>query len=705
MKSSTTITFLITLSCNLLIAQVPQFEWVTGPHGTGRTDFAAMADITTDTFGNVILSVNFSGTVSFGSTTLTSTENDNNICIVKYNVEGDVLWARRIGDGSGMAGDIASDIAGNLYLTGSFGESVNLGSVVADQGYCLVKLDPSGNVLWVKQATDGIETAGKCIKTDPVGNIYVGGSFLGTPSFEDVTLVNEGGTFLAKYDPSGNVQWVRQCTGSGGTNGAYGIGVDKDGNSVITGWFDGTILWGTTSMTCDYNESFAVSYNTQGDILWVKHIGQGNWAGGFDADYDDNGNCYLTGWIDSAGIFDGTMVYAAGSGDGYVAKYGPSGNLLWVRTVGGVDYDICWGVDVDPYENVLITGFFENSATFGSTTLESRNIDQRDIFLSKMDASGNILWAKRAGSDASDQARGVAVSNKGRAFTTGWILGTADFDSHEFSPTGTYGVFLTLLEANYINLTPTSREVGYTTGSTTFSVDANVTWNVSEEYSWISTSINGNTIEVDYEENPSPAERFAQIIVYGDGCKDTVSITQDAAPCKLIADPDTVQVNAQPGLVTIFVDSNSEWNFNEVPSWMNASKPHSDTLSVHYTANEGSDRSASITLFNSCLESNEIYISQTGTTGINLNQSGNNDFSIFPNPTNDKIYLESKAPVTTKLSLTLISDVGKKVFSQEFENLDAMHPIEIDMGALPPGIYFLQISMDISSVIIPVLKE
>ena len=113
----------------------------------------------------------------------------------------------------------------------------------------------------------------------------------------------------------------------------------------------------------------------------------------------------------------------------------------------------------------------------------------------------------------------------------------------------------------------------------------------------------------------------------------------------------------------------------------------------------------SLWLSQPCLAYDTIVVSQTGTTGMNLNQSGNNHFSIFPNPTNDKIYLESKAPVNTGLYFTLINDVGIKVYSQEFEKLNAMFPIEIDMGTLPPGIYFLQISTNIRSWTTTVIKE
>lgn len=697
---------LFTLQITFSQAQVPDFEWVTGPQGPGSTDFSAMADITADTFGNVIISANFKGTISFGSTTLNSTgPTENNICMVKYNDAGVVLWARRIGDGIGYAGDITSDNTGNIYFVGSFGESVNLGSLTVAPGFCLVKLDPSGNVVWAKQTTGEGSAGGKSIGTDLSGNIYVGGEFGGTPSFEDISLTAEGGTFIAKYDPSGNVQWVKQCTGSGYTGGAYGLGVDKNGNSVITGWFDGTLVWGSTTMTCTFNEMFAVSYNTQGEILWVKHVGQGNLAGGYAAAYDGSGNCYLTGDFEATAIFDDTTVHAVGSWDSFIAKYSPSGDLLFVRTVGGSDAEHGWGIDVDPYDNVVFTGCFANSATFGSTTLTSRSIDRYDIYISKFDESGNFIWAKRAGSDESDQGRGVVINNKGRIFNTGWIQGTSDFDSQEFSPTGTYGIFLSLLEANYITVSPPVQEVDYVSGNVTFSVDANVQWNVSESSTWLDINENGNNIEVYYNTNPNPAERTAQIIVYGDGCKDTVSIKQDAAPCRLVADPDTLLVNAHSGLLNILVESNSEWNFSEVPSWLTASKTHSDTLSVEYSVNEGSERSASITLFNTCLESMEIHITQNGTTGILQKYTEDIQFSIFPNPTNDKIYLESRNEITSRLTVSIYNDIGIKKFSQEFENLDKVHPIEIDMGALPSGIYFLQITTVEATGTIAVIKE
>lgn len=705
MKSSTTVIFLIVLSCELIMAQVPQFEWVTGPQGSGHTSFAAMADIATDTSGNVIICANFSGTINFGSTTLTSTGEGNNICLAKYNSQGEVLWARRIGDVNGGSGDIAADKAGNIYLTGGFSESLNLGGFTLETGFCLVKFDPSGNVLWAKQTNGTGSAGGKCMKTDEYGNVYVAGDFYGTPSFEDITLNDEGDVFIAKYDPSGNVQWVKQSSGSGYTGGAYGIGVDKDGNSVITGWFDGTLVWGTTTMTCTFNECFAVSYGPQGDILWAKHIGQGNLAGGYAAAYDDLGNCYLAGDFENTAIFDDTTVHSAGSWDSFIVKYNPAGELLWVRTVGGADPEHGWGIDIDPYYNVVFTGCFANSATFGSTTLTGKSPDRYDIFLAKYDKSGNFLWAKRAGSDENDQGRGIAVNNKGRIFTTGWIQGTADFDSHEFSPTGTYGIFLSLLEENYINVTPLSSKVGYTSGSTTFSVDANVAWSVSETSSWLSSTKNGDNIDVDYSANPDPAERTAIITVNGDGCAEQVTVVQDPAPCRLTVTPDNPTVSYTEGNIKLLVDSNSDWSFSETVDWLSATKTHSDTLAIEFDANESYERSSTITVFNSCLETTDVSITQDGKPNIVDNLFDNNQLSIYPIPSNDIIYLKSEREIDEEFTVSLFDNIGRMVFSQSYRRLNISNAMEIDISGLESGIYSLQISSSKAWGAISVVKE
>jgi len=483
MKSLSVNLILLILISNLIIAQVPEFEWVTGPDGTasvGRTCLDA------DASGNVILAASFSdGSVTFGGTTLTNNTNIDEVCLVKYNSSGEVIWARIAGGGIRYVTDVAYDQNGNIFTTGG-------GTTV------LAKFDASGNFLWARSIT-GEETSAptKKIKFDALGNCYIAGEYTGSPTFGDITLEDSefGMFYIAKYDATGTVLWVRHSNGSGWGR-AFAFGVDASGNSIVTGWYEGSINIGPYSMAhTDLQDMFLACYNPNGVLLWAKGINGDGAGGGYGAEFDKDGNCVVTGNFSDTTTFDGITKVAVGGSDGFVAKYKLDGTQLWLRSFGGLSWDHGWDIDIDHQNEIIIVGSFAEQVSFGPTNLSSRETIQSDILVAKLDESGNFIWATRAGSSGADQARRMVIDNDGNCYLTGWINGTADFDTHTLVSSGMKR-FLSKLIENYIRVSPASRDVGPSSGTTTFTVEANVTWSVSDNVPWLNATKNGSTINV-----------------------------------------------------------------------------------------------------------------------------------------------------------------------------------------------------------------
>jgi len=330
--------FIIILTSSFLFAQVPDFEWATIPGGPGNVSYP---NIAADGSGNVIISANFRGSISLGETTLTNNTNQGDICLVKYNSSGEVLWARKEGgENHDIVYGAAADQNGNIFITGIFENSTTFGNITIDgDGFFLAKFDPSGTIIWVRHTTGSGGATGKHVKTDAFGNAYVTGGFGGTPTFGDETLLDYGGVFIAKYNSSGDVIWIKQSYGSG-YGQAYGLDVDDAGNSAITGWFEDTLVWGATTMISTVGtDMFIAKYNSAGDRQWAKQIGISDWAGGYGSAFDNVGNVYFTGDFDNTASFGDTTLSAIGSSDSFVAKYSTTGELIWVRSVGGINAD------------------------------------------------------------------------------------------------------------------------------------------------------------------------------------------------------------------------------------------------------------------------------------------------------------------------------------------------------------------------------
>jgi len=111
-------------------------------------------------------------------------------------------------------------------------------------------------------------------------------------------------------------------------------------------------------------------------------------------------------------------------------------NWLWAKSTGSINDDQANAIAVDASGNTYIAGWFDSDTVkFGSNSLI--NAGAYDIFLAKYDASGNVLWATRAGGKNYDYANSVAVDASGNIYVAGYFTSdTAWFGSVRLLNTG-----------------------------------------------------------------------------------------------------------------------------------------------------------------------------------------------------------------------------------------------------------------------------
>jgi len=317
----------------------------------------------------------------------------------------------------------------------------------------VAKLDINGNWLWAKQAggTNGDDCYGIAIDTND--NSYVTGIFSESATFGTTTLTSSGyfDIFVAKIDHNGNWLWAKQAGGTGLDFG-YSIAVDTNDNSYVTGIFSESATFGTTTLTSSgYYDIFVAKLDSNGNWLWAKQA----WGTGENVDFsivvDANGNSYITGCFSGNSTFGTTTLTSSGYYDIFVAKMDSNGNWLWAIQAGGTDNDFGYGIAVDANGNSYATGSFSESVTFGTTTLTSSGYE--DIFVAKLDSSGNWLWAKQAGGTDYDDGNGIAVDDNGNSYVTGYYEGSATFGATTLTSIGSWDIFVAKLgEVNSISL-------------------------------------------------------------------------------------------------------------------------------------------------------------------------------------------------------------------------------------------------------------
>ena len=231
---------------------------------------------------------------------------------------------------------------------------------------------------WAK-GTHGNGSEGYYCSSDRWGNVYGLGHFFGPLYVEQDTIVHPNGSafVLIKYNNAGNYCWAR--TNSYGAAIEMGFTTDPFGNIYVLGGYDSTTTIGTYTLT----------------------------------------NSNLKPW------------------QYFIAKYDSAGNVLWAKNLGNAKAHNPYGSITTSYTGeVYVTGTFSNNPTLGPNTLT--NVDQTDstddIFVSRLDSSGNVIWAKSYGSNGSDIPMDLAVTLTHQVY----ICGNFTSDSLAFGTTVLY---------------------------------------------------------------------------------------------------------------------------------------------------------------------------------------------------------------------------------------------------------------------------
>ncbi len=387
----------------------------------------------------------------------------------------DFEWAHQLGASSNdEAASVATDAAGNVYTTGYFQNTVDFDpgtdtyNLTAFGGYDIYvsKLSASGNFLWAKQFGGQINEEGSSITVDNSGDIYFTGYFQGTadfdPGVDTLALSSNGGydIFISKLDASGNFLWAKQIGGNGVDNGQC-ITTDIEGNVYTTGYFRNTTDFdpgeGIFELTSVGNRDvFTSKLDASGNFIWAKQTGGISLDNGFSITTDVFGNVFTTGGFQDSVDFDPGVgvsnLISAGLFDIYVSKLDSEGEFLWAKRFGGVNTDIGTSLTTDAVGNVYTTGYFTDTLDFdpGEETFNLISPENNDIFISKLDASGEFVWAKQMGGTEDDRGFSISSDSSGNLYTTGMFENTADFDpgneNYDFSSNGEIDIFISKLD-------------------------------------------------------------------------------------------------------------------------------------------------------------------------------------------------------------------------------------------------------------------
>jgi hypothetical protein len=271
-------------------------------------------DADCDSEGNIILSGYFQNTVQFDSYTLTSNGGFDMI-IVKLNPSGNVIWVKQIG---GIDHDGANEVSvgiNNQIIIGAQSEgnfsfnSIDYSNTGGQDAY-VISISALGEINWIRAILGSGYARAKAIAVDKIGNVYLGGDFIGQNAPTNSTqFINNGGTdaFMTSWTASGELRWSKTWGGNGNEL-CKGVIVNNQLDVYMVGQFENTVNFDNTTLTSqNQKDLFIWKTNTNGNSIWLRHIASSDDLIGAEVDTDnDNGLIFGFGLRGSARLQNGT---------------------------------------------------------------------------------------------------------------------------------------------------------------------------------------------------------------------------------------------------------------------------------------------------------------------------------------------------------------------------------------------------------------
>jgi hypothetical protein len=457
-------------------------EIVSGSYGPMVTT----SDVAVSKTGHIYVTGWFLGKVDFDpspdSQAIVEYPAGYNLFLSKFDSSGNLIWVKTWPvqienyvedlDNRVQARSIAADSMGNVYLTGDFGfrmdfdpdpstEQIFGPDLYSLPDAFLLKLDPTGKLLWVKvKGSPQGEDHGWDIAVDGSNNVFWAGA--------DSNEKKESLVFLEKLDKDGNSTWIRERERSGDHKKSL-VETDNTGNAYFANYMgaetdiscgqkpeQGTVSAGWGNDGCNLSK-----WTSDGKFMWCStwQSDKEDFIEGLAVD-SNTFSVYVAGTvlggagIDFAGHESPTeSIDGSGGNKGYIATYGTYNGAFHrlIPVIGSADVS-CAGLAIDSTGNLYTMGHFDVTANVGGKDLAEEG--RASWYAAKISPKGDAIWTNVLSSDDSIELRGIAVDPGCGAYLTGLFQGTVNF-----SPMGTeehtvaggkYGSFLVSYPENGI---------------------------------------------------------------------------------------------------------------------------------------------------------------------------------------------------------------------------------------------------------------
>lgn len=265
------------------------------------------------------------------------------------------------------------------------------------------------------------------------GSTYLIGDFDNSLTFDDetITSLGYGDIFLAKLNPDGSKNWVKQF-GDDSYQAGNAIALDGDGNIYITGDFGGTLNFSELAQdaltSAGYRDIYIAKLTADGEHLWSDSFGDTTWDYGVDIAVDTNDYLYLIGHFEGTVDFGDGTITSAGGADGYIASFESNGTYRWAKRYGSsANTEGCRSVATYGNSGVFLAGDFTGTLNMGGDELISAG--GADLYLARLNpADGSNVWSDNFGDSDDQYPSDLFIDSSGGLLLTGYFHGGITFD-------------------------------------------------------------------------------------------------------------------------------------------------------------------------------------------------------------------------------------------------------------------------------------
>lgn len=394
----------------------------------GGTSSEFVKSIKLDRQGNIIMVGNYFSIDFQIDTAQLLSLGSQDIFIVKLNPSGNLLWAKSIG---GTNSDINSstsiDSQGNIYVTGYFmSDSILIDNLIlynpapqTSGPLFLIKLDPSGNVLFAETTLNTQFTFGEELAIDSNDDLLVTGSSTDTVIYfnQDTLFFPHPNTgtqsFIYNINASGNTNWSKALSGALFATNCI-TETDHFGNSIYTLTGD-SILYLDSTIISQSNHSiniYLIKLDSNGNLIWTNHFRGSNQVTCHSIAVNRQADIYIVGNSHSDTLsFDSFQLFNPTNSDNiFIAKYDSAGNFIWAKYFGGLDLDEGYDVSVNSDGGPTIIGYYTSSVLLvDSIQLQNSVAGYSNIYLIRYDKDGDLIYAENYGGYGYDEGMALTI--------------------------------------------------------------------------------------------------------------------------------------------------------------------------------------------------------------------------------------------------------------------------------------------------------